>query len=440
MGSRKRISGRRQSDGGIAAVFSFGTGLLARSPMMRLLCSVSFTPCVICWVRLGDVRLWISCNRVKVGRMFKTTNNPRKGPLSGYRIVEFAGLGPTPFAAMLLADMGADVMRIERPNAKQLIPQNPDFLNRGRGFVELDLKTEFGRVSAQSLVNKADALIEGMRPGVMERLGLGPEKFASSNPKLVYARMTGWGQDGPLAQAAGHDINYIALSGALHAIGQSDAPSPPLNLLGDFGGGALYLAFGVVCALLEAKQSERGQVVDAAITDGTAHLMTMVCSLMNSGLWQDSRHTNLLDGSAPFYTTYECADGKHIAVGALEPHFYAELLEKLQLSNVDLPAQLSVSDWPDIRKVLEERFLQKSRDDWCGEPEGTDTCVTPVLTITEAVAHAHNKTRQTFVQIGNTVQPAPAPRFSRTPGQAERGEDRVPMDIETVLAGWATRD
>ncbi len=358
------------------------------------------------------------------------------GPLIGLKVVEIAGLGPTPFTAMLLADMGAEVVRIERPDAKQLIPQSVDFLNRGRGFVVLDLKSSDGQKQAQDLIENADVLIEGMRPGVMERLGLGPDEFKFSNPKLVYGRMTGWGQYGPLAQSAGHDINYIALTGVLHAIGDSNNPIPPLNLVGDFGGGALYLAFGILCAVLESRTSGKGQVVDAAITDGAAHLMTMMYSFLHSGIWQDRRASNLLDGAAPFYTTYECADGNFVAVGALEPQFYAELLSRLGLSDAGLPPQLSVDGWPQIRKALCEAFSQKSRDEWCAELEGTDACVAPVLTISEAKSHPHNKARQTFAKVDGIAQPSAAPRFSRTPGKARPSQESEPLSIETVLVYW----
>ncbi|MCP5075828.1 MAG: CoA transferase [Rhodobacteraceae bacterium] len=358
------------------------------------------------------------------------------GPLVGLKVVEFAGLGPTPFAAMLLADMGADVVRIERPNARKLIQQKTDFLNRGRGFVELDLKSPSDRDKAVELIENADALIEGMRPGVMERLGLGPDRFEAANPTLVYGRMTGWGQDGPLAHASGHDINYIALSGALHAIGEPNAPMPPLNLVGDFGGGALYLAFGIVCALLEARSSGRGQVVDAAIVDGTAHLMTMLFSLQNAGMWQDTRNSNLLDGAAPFYTTYQCADGNHMAVGALEPQFYAELLSLLGLEGAGLPPQMSKPGWPRIRAAFAARFAQKTRDEWSEILEGTDSCVAPVLTISEAPNHAHHKARQTFVEVDSTTQPAVAPRLSRTPGGARRGQENAALDVSQILTSW----
>ncbi|PWE33595.1 CoA transferase [Maritimibacter sp. 55A14] len=359
------------------------------------------------------------------------------GPLAGIRVVEFAGLGPTPFAAMLLADMGAEVLRIERPNAKPLIPQEVDLLNRGRGFAALDLKSAEGLAQARELLTHADALIEGARPGVMERLGLGPDAVAGINPRLVYGRMTGWGQDGPLATSAGHDITYIAITGALHAIGGAGAPVPPLNLLGDFGGGAMYLAFGMVCALLEARGSGQGQVVDAAITDGTAHLTTMIYSMLQSGLWSDRRASNLLDGSAPFYTSYECACGGHMAVGALEPQFYAELLARLGLGDADLPPQHDRAGWPHLRARLAEVFATKTRDEWAALLEGTDACAAPVLSLAEARHHPHNAARGSFPAPGGVWQPQAAPRLSRTPGGARPGEEREAQDIAAVLARWA---
>ena len=358
------------------------------------------------------------------------------GPLTGLRVVEFAGLGPTPFTAMLLADMGAEVVRIERPNAKALIPQKVDILNRGRGFVVLDLKSAEGLERARRLLARADALIEGLRPGVMERLGLGPEEVAALNPALVYGRMTGWGQHGPLAETAGHDINYIALSGALHAIGPREAPVPPLNLLGDFGGGAMYLAFGMVCALLEAQRSGKGQVVDAAITDGVAHLTAMIYSMLQSGIWADARQSNLLDGGMPFYGTYTCACGGHVTVGALEPQFYAELVAGLGLAEAGLPDRADRAHWPELRTRFADAFLTRTRDEWAAHFEGTDACVAPVLTLAEAPDHPHNRARGTFAELGGIWQPEAAPRLSRTPGRARAGEERAPMDVAAVLARW----
>ena len=352
------------------------------------------------------------------------------GPLTGVRIVEIAGLGPTPFAAMTLADFGAEVVRIERPGARPLIPQEVDILNRGRGFVELDLKSPAGREAARALISRADGLIEGMRPGVMERLGLGPDEMLAANPRLVYGRMTGWGQQGPLAHTAGHDINYISLTGMLHAIG-GEEPAVPLNLLGDFGGGGIYLAFGMVCALLEAARSGRGQVVDAAIVDGVSHLAAMIHSLRAAGLWADRRRANLLDGAAPFYTTYRCACGGHVAVGAIEGKFWAALLEGLGIA--DMPAQMSVADWPAMRARLAKVFATRTRDEWAAQFEGTDACVTPVLSIDEAQHAPHMRARDVFGPHG----PNPAPRLSRTPPRA-RGEEGA-LTLEDVLERWGGR-
>jgi len=361
----------------------------------------------------------------------------RQGPLSDLRVVEIAGLGPTPFAAMWLADMGADVVRIERPGLKPLIPQKVDVLNRGRGFVALDLKDADDCAKAKALIDSADMLIEGMRPGVMERLGLGPDAFSDSNPALVYGRMTGWGQTGPLAHSAGHDINYIALSGGLHAIGKADAPVPPLNLLGDFGGGAMYLVAGLLAALHAATVSGTGQVVDCAITDGAAHLAAMIYSMHGSGIWADAREVNLLDGGAPFYRCYECACGGFMAVGALEAKFYADLLRLLDLSDADLPAQMDISGWPVLRDAFATEFLTKSRDDWAAIMEGTDACTVPVLTLSEAPSHVHNMARGTFTTLDEVPQPQAAPHLSITPGRATAGKERMPMPLADLMQRWS---
>ncbi|MDE9451504.1 CoA transferase [Aliiroseovarius sp. Z3] len=360
----------------------------------------------------------------------------RNGPLKGVKVIEIQGLGPTPFAAMWLADMGAEVVRIQRPNLKPLIPQKVDVLNRGRGFVELDLKDDADRSTARAMINRADMLIEGMRPGVMERLGLGPEAFTDSNPRLVYGRMTGWGQTGPLAQAAGHDINYIAITGALHAIG-GGRPVPPLNLLGDFGGGGMYLVAGMLAALHAAHTTGKGDVVDAAITDGTAHLMAMIYSMHGAGIWADEREANLLDGGAPFYTVYECACGGHISVGALEAKFYAELLSRLGLGDADLPAQMDVGGWPVLRARFTERFKQKTRDEWATLLEGTDACCAPVLSLQEAPDHPHNRARNSFATVSEVIQPEAAPKLSNTHPHATMGREHAPMQIEDVLARWS---
>jgi alpha-methylacyl-CoA racemase len=336
------------------------------------------------------------------------------GPLRGTKILELAGIGPGPFCAMLLADLGAEVLAVDRPASAG--PGWPALFGRGRRRVAVDLKHPDGPGVVLDLAARADALVEGFRPGVAERLGIGPEACLARNPRLVYGRVTGWGQDGPLAGAAGHDIDYIALAGALHPIGPADGPPvPPLNLLGDFGGGGMLLALGVVAALLEAARSGRGQVVDAAMVDGAALLATQLHELLAAGLWTDHRAANLLDGAAPFYTVYETADGRHLAVGALEPRFWAELLERVGLPADDLPAQLDRDSWSLLRERLAATFRARTRDEWCRLLEGTDACVAPVLSLLEAPTHPHNQARTTFIEVGDVTQPAPAPRFSRTP-------------------------
>ncbi|MDF1620062.1 CaiB/BaiF CoA transferase family protein [Pseudothioclava nitratireducens] len=364
---------------------------------------------------------------------------PGQGPLAGLRIVEISGLGPTPFAAMLLADMGADVIRIARPGSggaeAHVLGLDRDILDRGRDVLELDLKSDMDRATARALIVCADALVEGMRPGVMERLGLGPEDFPE-NPALVYGRMTGWGQSGPLADRAGHDINYIGLTGALHAMGTPERPAIPLNLLGDFGGGGMYLAFGMLAALIHARATGQGQVVDAAITDGTAHLMAMISGMAQQGAWSDRRGENLLDGTAPFYTTYECADGGHMAVGAIEPKFWTALIEGLELEADALPDRADRANWPRLREILAACFAMRSREDWTAVFEGTDACATPVLTIAEAPQHPHNRARATFVSHDGLEHPAPAPKLSRTPGAIGAGSDRNRLSPAEALARW----
>ena len=351
------------------------------------------------------------------------------GPLSGLKILEFEAIGPGPFCAMMLADMGADVLRVDRPSDPRLGFEHErwyDVMMRGRRSVTIDLKTRAGVAAATMLAAKADALVEGMRPGVMEGFGLGPDALLAVNPRLVYGRMTGWGQNGPMAPRAGHDIDYIALSGVLHAIGRAGgAPVPPLNLVGDFGGGGMLLAFGIACALLEAQRSGRGQVVDAAMVDGAATLATMFFGMAEAGRWSEARGENLLDGGAPWYDAYETRDGKYVAIGAIEPKFYAELVAKLGLAS--LPAQHDRSGWPALRRAFADAFRTRTRDEWCRIFEGSDACVAPVLTFSEARAHPHNVARGTFTRVGHVDQPAPAPRFSRTPGSIrgappERGE------------------
>ena len=362
-------------------------------------------------------------------------SNPSSGPLRGVRIVEFAGIGPGPFAAMLLADMGADLVRIERPGIDGYDAR--DLTLRGRPFVNLDLKEAGGRDEALELVTAADALIEGFRPGVMERLGLGPEVVLARNPRLVYGRITGWGQSGPLAHAAGHDINYISLPGALHAIGPgAGKPVPPLNLVGDYGGGALYLVVGVLAAVIEARSSGKGQVVDAAMCDGVASLMTHFMTMTALGQWREERAANLLDGGAHFYDSYECSDGRHISVGAIEPKFYALLREKMGLTDPLFDHQNDAGQWPVLRERLAALVKTQSRDHWCALLEGTDACVAPVLSLSEAPAHPHLAARATFVREEGVMQPAPAPRFSRTPSRIQSPPPAHAVAVADVLRRW----
>ena len=343
------------------------------------------------------------------------------GPLNGVKIIEFAGIGPAPMCAMLFADMGAEILRIDRLQPSRLgIPLSARYavMDRGRRSIALDLKNTQGQEAVRRLLDQADALIEGFRPGVMERLSLGPEACLERNPKLVYGRVTGWGQDGPLAQAAGHDINYISLIGAAHGIGRpGQAPTPPLNLVGDFGGGALYLALGIVAALLEARTSGKGQVVDAAMVDGAASLMASTYGMYAAGRVDNRRGENLLDGGAHFYDTYETADGKYISIAAIESKFYEDLLDRLGLAGEDLPPQMERNSWPELKRRLAKLFRTKTRQQWCDILEGTDVCFAPVLDFEEAPRHPHNVARKTFVEVDGVIQPAPAPRFSRTPSR-----------------------
>ena len=366
------------------------------------------------------------------------------GPLAGVRVVELAGIGPAPFACMLLADLGADVIRLDRPGVPTLpvpMPPEADLLRRGRPSVVLDLKHPDGLATARELVARADVLVEGYRPGVAERLGLGPEDCLALNPALVYGRMTGWGQDGPLAHAAGHDIGYVAITGALGAIGRAGGPPQvPVNLVGDFGGGALYLAVGVLAALLEARTSGQGQVVDAAIVDGTAHISALVVGLVSTGLWSERRGTNLLDTGAPFYDVYETSDGGWLAVGPLEQPFYAELLRLLEIEDV-APDRLDPRHWPALRALLADTFATRTRDAWTALLEGTDACVEPVLSYAEAPHHPHLAARGTYVERHGIVQPAPAPRFSRTPGALGTPPPQASgVDTRSALEAWGIAD
>ncbi|MBP6011881.1 MAG: CoA transferase [Alphaproteobacteria bacterium] len=335
------------------------------------------------------------------------------GPLHGVKVIEFAGIGPGPFCAMLLSDMGAQVVRIDRKGGRGA--NKFDITSRGRRSIALDLKRPEAVEVALKLIAQSDALLEGFRPGVMEKLGLGPDVALKRNPKMVYGRMTGWGQTGPLAHAAGHDINYIALTGALHAIGRKgDSPVPPLNLVGDFGGGALYLAFGMACALFEARGSGKGQVIDSAMTDGAASLMSMFYGFKAMGMWTDEKGQNLLDGGAHFYDTYETSDGKWVSIGSIEPQFYALLLEKTGINDPDFQSQMDRSKWPSLKEKIGRVLKTKTRAEWDKLMEGSDVCYAPVLSLAEAPNHPHNKARATFVELEGVVQPAPAPRFSRT--------------------------
>ena len=364
------------------------------------------------------------------------------GPLAGVKIVEIAGIGPGPFCAMVLADMGADVIRIDRAQSVGSMgrpgdPPPADVLNRGRRSLAVDLKSPDGVDVVLGLVEQADALLEGFRPGVAERLGIGPDECRARNPKLVYGRMTGWGQDGPYATAAGHDINYISLAGALAPIGRrGEAPVPPLNLIGDFGGGGMLLAFGIVCALLEAQRSGEGQVIDAAMVDGAALLTTFVYGLRAMGLWHDERGTNMLDTGAHYYDVYETADGEYVSIGSIEPQFYAELLRLTGLEGEDLGWQHDRGAWPDLKERVAAVFRTKTRDEWCALMEGTDVCFAPVLSMAEAPDHPHNVARGTFVDVAGIVQPGPAPRFSRTQAEISRPPAHAGEHSAEVLADW----
>ncbi|MEP0202720.1 MAG: CaiB/BaiF CoA-transferase family protein [Halioglobus sp.] len=358
------------------------------------------------------------------------------GPLAGVKVLELAGIGPGPLAGMLLADLGAEVISIERgaaPGGKPL----PDCSRRGKRSIALNLKSEEGVETLLKMVEKADILFEGFRPGVAEKLGIGPDDCLARNPKIIYGRMTGWGQTGPLSQAAGHDINYISLSGALHAMGRADEkPVPPLNLVGDYGGGTMFLVMGLLAALYEVRDSGQGQVVDAAMTDGSAILMAMFNSLHAMGMWSTKRGVNLLDSGAHFYDTYETSDGKYVSIGSIEPQFYALLMEKAQLDPAIFGEQNNQSLWPELTDKLTIIFKSKTQAQWCELMEGTDVCFAPVLDFIEAQQHPHNVARETYIEVDGMVQPAPAPRFSRTASEVQHGSRVAGTDTEQVLADW----
>ncbi|MFG2658540.1 CaiB/BaiF CoA transferase family protein [Streptomyces sp. NPDC048425] len=363
-----------------------------------------------------------------------------KGPLAGIRIVELGGVGPVPFCSMLLSDLGADIIRIDRPPGYDGgAPVDPRFnlLNRGRRSAALDLKKKEAVGTVLKLVRGADALIEGFRPGVAEKLGLGPDDCLAVNPALVYGRMTGWGQDGPLAQAPGHDVNYVSLTGVLHSIGTAGGPPTiPLNLAGDFGGGSLFLALGVVSALLESRSSGQGQVIDAAMVDGSASLMTLVYGLRAAGYWNDERGTNRLDSGAPWYDVYETKDGRWLSVGSTEARFWRNTLRVLGLREDDMPDQHDRSRWPEMREKLAAVFGTRTRDEWCALAEGREVCIAPVLSLAEAPHHPHLRDRGTFVEVEGVVQPAPAPRFSRTPGAIQSPPAEPGQHTDEVLGDW----
>jgi alpha-methylacyl-CoA racemase len=358
------------------------------------------------------------------------------GPLTGLKIIEVSAIGPGPYCGMMLADMGADLVCVDRTIPPILNPAT-DCTRRGKRSIVLDLKSKKGHDMFMCLLEKADAVFEGFRPGVMEDFGLGPAECMAVNPRLVYGRMTGWGQTGPLSKVAGHDINYISLTGLLHAIGRrGEKPVPPLNVAGDFGGGAMFLAFGMVCALLEAQKSGMGQVIDAAMTDGSALLMSLFHSLEAQGMWTDKRGSNMLDSGAHFYEVYETSDGKYVSIGSIEPQFYALLIEKAGLDVAEFSDQNNPERWPDLKIKLEAVFKRKSRREWCELMEGTDVCFAPVLGINEAPMHPHNIERETYISVGGMTQPAPAPRFSRTKPEVVSCSQEPGSNLEAVLNDW----
>ncbi|WP_397420026.1 CaiB/BaiF CoA transferase family protein [Phenylobacterium sp.] len=358
----------------------------------------------------------------------------RQGPLTGLKIVEFAGIGPGPFCGMLLSDLGADVVRIDRKGQGRGAPS--DVTSRGRRSVALDLKRPEAVEACLKLMDAADGIIEGFRPGVMERLGLGPDVALKRNPRLVFGRMTGWGQTGPYAQAAGHDMNYIAITGALHAIGTDEKPVPPLNLVGDFGGGALYLAFGLLAGIIQARETGRGQVVDCAMSDGAASLMAMFYGMKGAGIWKEQRRSNLLDGGAHFYDTYQCKGGGWISIGSIEPQFYALLLEKTGINDPEFQRQHDRAAWPSLRAKLADVIATKTREEWTEIMGATDVCFAPILDLDEAPRHPHNVARETFVDVAGVIQPAPAPRFSATPGAIQGPPPAIGAHDEAALTDW----
>jgi alpha-methylacyl-CoA racemase len=358
------------------------------------------------------------------------------GPLTGIKIIEIKGIGPGPYAGMLLADMGAEVTVVERSSTPGGISLPPDFdcNSRGKKSIALNLKTKEGIEALLKLVEQSDAIFEGFRPGVAERLGIGPEVCMARNPKIVYGRITGWGQTGPLAHAAGHDINYISITGSLAAIGREDSPVPPLNLIGDYAGGSHFLVMGMLAALLEAKTSGKGQIIDAAITDGSASLMSMFYSMDALGIWGPKRASNLLDGATHFYDVYKTLDGKFVSIGSIEPQFYAQLIEQLQLNPAEFSGQGNANEWPVLKEKIAAAFKTKTQAQWCDIMEGSDVCFAPVLDYREAVAHPHNIARKTYIEIAGQVQPAPAPRFSRTVSEVQFSPRKAGVDTQSVLA------
>lgn len=361
------------------------------------------------------------------------------GPLKGIKIIEFAGIGPAPFCAMMLSDLGAEVIRIDRKNGlhESIAARSRNPVDRGRRSLAVDLKKIEGITMVLRLISQADGLLEGYRPGVMERLGLGPDVCMERNERLIYGRMTGWGQTGPLAKAAGHDINYIALTGALHAMGRhGEAPAPPLNLVGDYGGGGMLLAIGMLAGLLEARSSGKGQIIDAAMTDGSATLMTLFYGLKGAGMWTNRRGSNLLDGGAHFYDTYACSDGRFIAIGAIEPQFYALLLQRCGITDPAFNDQLEPNQWASLKEKLAALFLTRTRADWCALLDNTDACFAPVLDMDEAPLHPHNKARGTFITRDGMVQPAPSPRFSRTPPEVKLSPPMPGQHTQEILQDW----